>query len=395
MKCDTAAKPDRATAAWAETAMLHWRDSHLAGIGHGSANTIPAIAPSTLGRIAGLDLWDMWPVERADGEIVRFGESTLWLALAAPALPDPEDRHAIARIHLAEHRNGAWTTHGPAFPDGFTPGSREWSGSAVFVPGTNRLTIYFTAAGRRDETSVSFEQRLFEATATLHHESGSFRLDDWSALRESIVADGDWYLQTRGSTGQAGTIKAFRDPGFFRDPADGREYLLFAGSCAQSRSPWNGVIGIAERTSSAQWTLLPPVVSADGLNNELERPHIRCFGGLYYLFWSTQGKVFANGGAKGPTGLYGAVAPAPTGPFQLLNGTGLVATNPSDAPAQAYSWWVLADLSVNGFADLPGVADPGAVAAAAPRRAAFGGCPAPFFRIGLKGSDAWVEREAI
>lgn len=371
--------------------MLHWQASHLGALALDPANTIPTIAPATPGRITGLDLWDMWPVEHADGQMARFGDSTLWLALAAPALPDPEDRHAIARIHLAERRNGTWIMHGPAFPDGFTPGSREWSGSAVLAPETGRLTIYFTAAGQRAEPAVSFEQRLFEATATLHHEAGAFRLDDWSALQESIVADGDWYLQTKGSTGAAGTIKAFRDPGFFRNPVDGREYLLFTGSAARSRSPWNGVIGMAQRTPAGGWALLPPVVSADGLNNELERPHIRYSAGQYYLFWSTQAKVFADSGAKGPTGLYGAVGPGPTGPFQLLNGTGLVAANPAAAPAQGYSWWVLADLSVNSFADLPGVADPAALTQTPERRAAFGGCPAPFFRIRVHGAKAWLE----
>ena len=41
--------------------------------------------------------------------------------------------------------------------------------------------------------------------------------------------------------GAIGTIKAFRDPAFFRDPADGCDYLLFTASLAASASAWNGV----------------------------------------------------------------------------------------------------------------------------------------------------------
>src|SRR5690606_13744006 len=117
-----------------------------------------------------------------------------------------------------------------------------------------------------------------------------------------------------------GTIKAFRDPAYFRDPNSGARFLFFAGSLARSTSAFNGVIGAAvSGVAEAGWRLLPPILSADGLNNELERPHVVYHDGRYYLFWSTQGQVFDPAGPVGPTGLYGMVSDRLDGGWVPLN----------------------------------------------------------------------------
>lgn len=380
---------------------LHWTAADLAGLAGGAQGVIPAFARDPAARVPGHDLWDMWPVERADGSLPRFAGASLWMVLTAPAGPDPDDRHGIARIHLLSERDGQWSLHQPVFPDGFTPGNREWSGSAVLDDTGAVLTVYFTAAGRRGNAAVTLEQRLFEARCRFAHDAAGFHLSDWCAPEESIVADGTRYSIANQSEGRAGEILGFRDPAWFRDPATGRAFLFFTGSCARATARWTALIGVAEADlgeagarrageGGAVWQLRDPVVSAVGFNNELERPHMRVHGGRYYLFWSTQQKVFAPGDVVGPTGLYGAVGDTPLGPFTLLNGTGLVARTPAAAPAQEYSWWVLDDLRVIGFADFPGIADPAAIADVARRRATFAGYPAPFFRIALDGARAEV-----
>lgn len=358
------------------------RDSIPAGL------AIPRFALAPTRRIDGLDLWDMWPIEHEDGSQVVLGGARLWLALTAPWHPDPEARHAVARIRLVREQGNQWHVDGPAMPDGLSAGSREWSGCALFDPATSVVTLFYTAAGRRGETGTSFEQRLFQLRFRLSLAGDTLVASEHRDHCESIVADGSWYLRVDQREGAAGTIKALRDPALFRDPASGRSFLFFTGSLAASASPWNGVIGVAEAVDETldSWRLLPPVVSADGYNNELERPHMRFIGGRYYLFWSTQAKVFAPDGPVGPTGLYGMVGAAPLGPFVPLNGTGLVAANPVEAPFQAYSWWVLGDLRVTSFVDLPQVQRMDAVADTAARRARFGGYPAPFFRLNLEGS---------
>ena len=227
---------------------------------------------------------------------------------------------------------------------------------------------------------LSFNQRMFETSAPLTIDGGVPRLGPWLVPIESVAADGQIYVSDMMGGGAIGTIKAFRDPAWFCDPADGREYLLFAGSLAQSQSPWNGAVGIAQR-AEGRWTLAEPLISADGLNNELERPHVIFRDGRYYCFWSTQAKVFSSCGPAGPNGLYGMVAEHFFGPWQPLNGSGLVFANPAESPFQAYSWLVLADLTVIAFVDRPGL--PAEPANPLIARRHFVGAPAQPLRLML------------
>jgi levansucrase len=309
------------------------------------------------------------------------------MILSAPKLPDPVDRHALARIRLAMQRGGEWRDCGNLFPDGFCPGKREWAGSAIFDPAAQAVTVFWTAAGRRSDDFVGFEQRIFQSTGQLQIGNGTAAITAWSAPIQSFVSDDDEYSMANQRVGAPGQIDGFRDPAYFQDPADGRHYLLFTGSLKKSAHTHNAVIGIARSNVSAAgpWTLLPPIISADGVNNELERPQILFRDGLYYAFWSTQSSVFAPGGPAGPNGLYGMVASSICGAYRPLNGTGLVAANPAAEPYQSFSWLVMDDLRVASFVDYWGMG--GTAIAAHPERirSHFGGVPAPQFQIKLNG----------
>lgn len=385
----------------APTLMSRWTATHVAGLADGPPRAGALITPGRFRAVApGLDVWDLWPVQEPDGQVARFGGAELWMTLAAPAHGDPVERHGRARLHLLRRSGEAWRDLGPVLPQAASPGSREWSGCTVVDPAHSRLTLLFTAAGRRGEADLTFEQRIFQTEASLSGVGEAMKIGPWGPAREVIKSDGRLYDPADQTKGKAGEIKAFRDPAVFRDPADGQIWLVFAGSlgrsssaltsAARDSSAFNGAVGLARATGSGmtEWTLLPPILHADGLNNELERPHVIVRDGLYYLFWSTQREVFAPGGPSGPTGLYGMVAPALQGPYEPLNGDGLVLSNPPDAPYQAYSWWVLGDLSVVSFVnywgwagDVPPQGDAG--------RRCFGGAPAPVQHIRLEGSRAW------
>ena len=364
---------------------FYWLPRHVAAIDAG----VPA-AP-VIGRdavaplVVGLDVWDHWPVLDTAGEIAAIGGGALVIALSAPVLGDPEARHAYARLRLFHRIGGAdvtgWRDLGNLLPEGFSPGSREWAGSAVVDAARCGLTLYFTAAGQRGEVTPGFAQRLFATTARLDAIGDTPSLTGWSPPVETVVPDGIDYETRLDGGARIGTIKAFRDPFFWRDPGGG-DYLLFAGSRAGVASAWNGVVGAARRDGDG-WHLLPPLVDATGLNNELERPHLVVVAGRRYLFWSTQAKVFASGGPAGPNGLYGVVADGLAGPWRPLNGSGLVFGNPDSAPFQAYSWQVLPDGSVWSFADMIALARPPRDAIEA--RAHFGGAPAPPLRLAFDG----------
>lgn len=367
-------------------ALSHWTADHVRAIESVAHNSAPLIVDADIHRIApDIDIWDAWPIQDADGLPSQLEDGiTLWMALGSPRFADPEERHGHARIHLIARKDGAWLPLGPAIADGFTPGSREWSGSAVLGEDRTTLTLYFTATGHRGEVELTFEQRLFRAHATLEHSDGGYHLVNWRDLDEFIKIDTDHYMLSTSGSGAVGTIKAFRDPAYFIDPVSGHHYAFFAASLAGSSSAYNGVIGAAvSRDAAAQnWEILPPQLSADAINNELERPHVVYHGGLYYLFWSTQRHVYNPDGPTGPTGLYGMVSDRIDGGWQPLNGTGLVFANPASHPKQAYSWLVMPDLQVTSFIDAWGS---DGVDANAKR---FGATFAPMLQLRLDGTRA-------
>lgn len=364
---------------------VHWSRDHAARAARQPAAALPLItAADIVPVVPDHDVWDMWQIADADGRTAIVDGRSWWFFLATPRFADPDQRHDAARIRLTSHGADGWRDHGDAFPDGFAPGSREWSGSAVLDADGETLTMYFTASGRRGQ-STTFEQRLFETRGRF----APGRVDGWSVPVESVAADGLTYLRADQAAAVDGRIKGFRDPGYFRDPADGADYLLFVGSAGWVEDIHDGVIGIARRASADQpWTLEAPVVEAIGVNSELERPHIVLHDGLYYLFWSTQAKRFAEG-IGAPTGLYGMVAQRINGPWLPLNGSGLIAANPAAEPYQAYCWWVTGELDVISFVDFWGL-DGAEPVDAATRRAHFGGTAAPWFRLALDVDHAAI-----
>jgi levansucrase len=368
-------------------ATTRWTPEQVAAIGASPAPEIPVVtAADVTPIIAGLDVWDAWPITDADGRIVRVAGVELWMMLSAAVVPDPAKRHDRARIRLIERRSDGWHDCGNLLPDDLNPGAREWAGSAIIDMATHRVTLYFTASGRRGE-GFSFEQRQFFTVGTLGDAGGHAVITGWSTARELFASDGDVYVDTRTTQGGPGLIKGFRDPFYVRDPFDGVAYLTFAGSDGRSSHAFNGVIGMA-RQDGDTWTLLQPVLSADGLCNEMERPHVIVHDGRFYLFWSTQRHVFAPSGPSGPNGLYGAVADSILGPYTMLNGTGLVAANPAREPFQTYSWLVLDGLQVTSFVDYWNMQGRTVATHPETRRAQFGGTPAPFFGIELDGASS-------
>ena len=365
-----------------------WGPDHVARIDPATAPTIPRVRPQDVRRLGPeLDAWDAWPVQRITGEPAVLGGAELWMTLAAPVADDPNQRHQRARIHLIRPRSdGGWRDLGPALPDGFSPGVCEWSGCAVWRPDGSaddggRVELHFTAAGRRGQPFTT-EQRLVVTSARVTGTGDDIRLTDWTRPVETIPALAPWRQPAQGVDPAPGRIHHLRDPALFRDPADGTEYMVYAASQAGPPALDRAAIGWAVRDRSGGWRDLGPLLLAPGLNHELERPHLLKTSDGYYLFWCTQGRMFAANGPAGPTGLYAMFAPRLAGPWVPVNGSGLVAGNPPEAPTQTYAWWVTPDLSVLGFVDV--LAD----APAGHRARVFAGGLAPPFRITLDGPSS-------
>lgn len=372
-----------------------WTAAHVTRIASDPLPEAQVIGASDVVAVSpGMNLWDLWPVQTDDGAVAQVSGGTLWVILSAARGDDPNARHNVARMRLFHRVGDAWRDCGPLLPDGFSPGSREWSGSTRLDPDTGVVTLWFTASGRR-EGGPQFEQRLFVTTGQLHLAGECPRITGWSNLCEAVPNDGSLYADTAVALSVPGRIKGFRDPFWFRDPQTGMGYLLFTGSqpTHASTSDYDGVIGIARAVDddgAGAFAALPPLIDGSGVSNELELPHILYHDACYYVFWCTQNAVFTPGGAAGPTGLYGMVASSLFGPFEPLNGSGLVVANPVAEPRQAYGWRVLPNLEVISFVDIWGLQgrsiddDPALMAAQ------FGGTVAPMIRIEISGTQTRV-----
>jgi levansucrase len=368
-----------------------WTATHIAEIARQPLPEAPLIAAADVVPIQpGYDLWDVWPLQHPDGSVAEIAGGQLWMILSAPQMDDPGLRHDLARTRLLLRRDGLWQDCGTLFPDDLNPGSREWSGAARYHALSNQVIAYFTAAGRRGAGERSFEQRLFQTSGQLDLTETLPRITGWTKPKPLAVNDGAHYVDLAVDQGVPGNIRGFRDPYWLRDPADGHEYVLFTGSQARSTHTHNGVIGLA-RAAADSFGLLPPIISADSVCNELERPHVVIRDGLYYVFWSSQNSVFAPGAAAGPTGLYGMVGPSLTGPFEPLNGTGLVICNPAAEPRQAYCWQVLDTLEVISFVDHWGLEGRDIFAEPVLQRQQFGGTIAPMLKIELDGNRSRLQ----
>jgi len=373
-----------------------WTRAAVAAIAGQQVRAIPLIRAADLhDALPGFQLWDCWTIETLQGATVVLDGWTPWVIMCAPRDLHPDLRHDVARLRLMLERGGTWRDCGYLLPDDLNPGSREWAGSTVYDAASGRVTLFYTVTGRRGDSGRSFEQRLFQTSGKLELTGETIRVTGWSEPVESVAADGRTYVIVNQAVGEPGFIKGFRDPFHFRDPVDGADYLLFTASDPAATSSFNGVVGLARAAGPglSGWTLLPPVVSAAGVNNEMERPVLRVHGGRYYLFWSTQHRTFDPVGPTGPNGLYGMVADRLTGPWRPLNGTGLVAPNPAEEPVQTYSWWVTDELEVAGFIDFWGLGglDPAEHPELALKQ--FGGVPAPRFKIALDGETAQIVSE--
>jgi len=377
-------------------ATTRWTRQHLTAIVDDPSTYTPVIGDAAPARmLPDTDFWDLWPIREPNGMVAAACGAQVWAGLSAPAVGHPGRRHEVARIRLVMLDRAGWADLGPLFPQGASPGSREWAGCLVLEPGTGTLLAYYTAAGQRGEPSPTFRQRIMGAAAVLRCVSGRPEITGWSAHRELIVADGIRYLPAVQVTGEPGFIKAFRDPFYFSDPATRQAYLLVTASLQDSTSDFNGCIGIARARSAdtSEWELLDPLITADAVNNELERPHVVVRDGRYYLFFSTQRRTF-HPDVSAPTGLYGFVGRTVLGPYEPLNGSGLVLRNPPEEPFQAYSWLVLNDLHTVAFVDSYGLhgrhPDELEAEGEASVRRHFGGTMTPVMQLGVDGDRAWI-----
>ncbi|XVH32613.1 glycoside hydrolase family 68 protein [Haloferacaceae archaeon DSL9] len=380
-----------------------WTRDSAATIERTDATVAPIIYPPSTTVHPELHLWDTWFLRDRDGSIATIDGYRVIFALTSSSSLLPGKRHDTATIRYFYSRDGRdWAVGGPVF-DGGALGSRQWAGCALYDEGT--VYAYYTAAGRRGETDLTYTQRIaLGHGGTVATDAGGLRIEGPWEHEVLLEPDGEYYETEAQSRGM---IYTFRDPWLFED--DSGTYLLFEGNTPVSegsdtcggdaeRQSFNGSVGIAESPTGdpTDFELRPPLLDAVCVNQELERPHLIVDDGTYYLFISSHTHTFAPD-LEGYDALYGFAADSLRGDYEPLNGSGLVLTNPANAPFQAYSWLAYAhrdEVLVTSFFnyydfDRPSLDDIALLPESEQLRR-FGGILAPTVRLRLDGDRTTI-----
>lgn len=391
-----------------------WTEEHVNQIELTDENTAPVIEHDPEQISDDLWVWDTWPLYDRDGTLTEFNDYQVIFSLTAdpsdnPDIEVPGDRHDWARLGYFYSQDGvSWEEGGVLFEENNFLGDQTWAGSAMYDPDEEQLYLFYTAA----DSFPDIRQRLAVAIGGTV-ETGPDGVEITGPWEHHILgeADGEMY-QTFEQGEEQGMPPAFRDPWYFQHPETGEDFVLFEGNTptgATTPDPasWNGNIGAMRATSDdlTEWELLPPILEAVGVNQELERPHYIVQDGNWYLMFITHEHTYAPG-LWGPEGLHGFVGDSMYDPNMTpLNESSLVISNPEEEPYQAYSWDAMhngSNIVAQSFLNFrDGFESLDEVSALPPEEQveAFGGTLAPSLCIELEddetqfiseGPDGWI-----
>ncbi|ASD24098.1 glycoside hydrolase 68 family protein [Cryobacterium sp. LW097] len=417
--------------------------------------TIPQSFPDMSG--GQVWVWDTWTLTNGQADQLSFKGWEVIFSLVADRNLGFDERHTYAKLGFffrkadvpIEQRpeNGGWTYGGLVFPDGASGAiyedqsfshQTEWSGSTRIFAGNKLRTFYTAVAFYRDAAGQDVkpaDPRIVQTEGRIFADDTGVWLTGFRDQHQLLVPDGTLY-QTKDQNSSVN----FRDPFTFEDPAHpGKTFMVFEGNTAGDREAvectaedlgydpadpqrevpvGQGVPGgppeiasdanlrmgnvglaVADNKALTQWHFLPPILSANCVTDQTERPQIYMKDGKYYIFTISHRSTFAPG-IDGPEGVYGFVGNGVRSDFEPVNrGSGLALGSPSNlnyaagfpfAPDfnqhpgqfQAYSHYVMPDGLVQSFIDTIGTSDDF-------RR---GGTLAPTVRVDINGAEVLVDR---
>ena len=394
-------------------------------------------------------VWDTWPLTDAKANQYSVNGWEVIFSLVADRKIGFDDRHVYAKIGYFYRKagipaskrpeNGGWTYGGLVFPEGVTgkifpdqsySHQTQWSGSAR-IQQNGRIKLFFTDVAFYRNADGSdrkpYDPRIALSEGKIHADKHGVRFTGFGKVKDLLEADGKWY-----QNGAQNPYFNFRDPFTFEDPAHpGKTYMVFEGnsgvqrgsrSCTQADLGYrpgdpeaedlgtvmddgamyqmaNIGLAVADNKDLSEWHFLPPILSANCVTDQTERPQIYLKDGKYYLFTISHRSTFASG-IDGPEGVYGFVGNGVRSDFQPLNrGSGLALGNPTNlnyatgfpfdpdynqhpGEFQAYSHYVMPNGLVESFIDTIGTKDDF-------RR---GGTLAPTVRLIIDGDTTTVDR---
>ena len=239
----------------------------------------------------------------------------------------------------------------------------------------NKINVFYTATTFYDVAErnaggggIAPDAVIAKALGNIHANQDGVTFDGFEHTK-LLEPDGKLYQNKAQNPGFA-----FRDPYTFADPAHpGKTFMVFEGNTGGTRGDYkckqedlgyrpgdphaetldqvntttgawyqtaNVGLAVADNKDLTKWSFLPPILSANCVNDQTERPQIFIQNengkNKYYLFTISHQFTYADG-MRGPDGVYGFVGNGVRSDFQPVNNSGLALGSPTDLnmPANA------------------------------------------------------------
>jgi levansucrase len=345
---------------------------------------IPSFASKTIKNIASasdMDVWDSWPLQNPDGTVAEYNGYHIVFAMAG------SDKLYMFYQKVGDTSLNSWKNAGRVFSgedltnstdEHLKKQTMEWSGSA-YKTGNDIRLFYTSVRGYNENGANGNDQAL--ATAKISINTNYSGLEISNIEDHKSIFDGDeknyqtfnqFALKGMSSSGDNHCL---RDPHYVEE--NGRKYLVFEGNTGTAngyqeyRSLYikayyggddayfnssknsllartdrnsvikaNAAIGIIELNDDYTLkTVMKPLVTANLVTDEIERPNVVKINGKWYLFTITKGyNQRVDGFPSDNTYMLGYVSDNLTGPYKPLNDTGLVLTGNEGYNSRTYTY---------------------------------------------------------
>ncbi|MFD2616016.1 glycoside hydrolase family 68 protein [Terrilactibacillus laevilacticus] len=399
---------------------------------HFDKNTIKNI-PS----IDGLDVWDSWPLQNADGTVANYNGYHIVFALAGNPKVGSDTFIHVFYQKVGETSLDSWKHAGRVFKenDHLKPNdpilndqAEEWSGSATLTSDGEIRLFYTNRDSYAPESGHYGKQTLTTAQVNVSQvDDATLKVDSIEDYKSIFDGDGKYYQTVQQGAEVKGDNHTLRDPHYVED--NGHKYLVFEANTGTDvgyqgddslfnrayyghgnkfyqdeknkllQSPKkedatlaNGALGIIELNDD--YTLkkvMKPLIASNTVTDEIERANIFKKDGKWYLFTDSRGaKMTIDGIGKQDIYMLGYVSDSLTGSYKPLNRSGLVLQMDQDPKDITWSYSHFAIPQVKG--------DNVVITSYMTNRGTFEDHQstfAPSFLVKIKGSKTSVVKDSI
>ena len=340
--------------------------------------------------VTDLDVWDSWAVQNPRTKLVENWNG-YQLAVAMMGVPGKNDSHLYLLYNkFGDNNLQNWKNAGSIFGYGLDELDQQWSGSAI-LNSDGSVQLFYTKVDTRDHGKN--HQKIASITLNLGHDSEKVWIN--STENDQVIFEGDGYhyqtFDQWNATNRGADNIAMRDAHIVEEE-DGSRYLVFEASTGTenyqgahqifdlsnyggdsnfkvksllqilkngditSRATWaNAAIGILKLNGDEKKPkvekVYSPLITANMVSDEIERPSLVKLDGKYYLFAASRlnrgsnddAWYAANTAVGDNVVMVGYVSDNLLGGYKPLNNSGVVLTAsvPADWRTATYSYYAV------------------------------------------------------